>query len=129
MSTAILKLSEDGKLQQIHDKWFCNLSCPGERIINAKINQLHLISFWGLYILSGAMALIALLVFLLRMVRQFVRYKRREMNSASSSSISSSSHCSHIVFNFFNFIDEKEEAIKKMFAQFENRRTDASSET
>ncbi|GLT96788.1 hypothetical protein SLE2022_143870 [Rubroshorea leprosula] len=129
MSTAILKLSEDGKLQQIHDKWFCNLGCPGERIINAKINQLHLISFWGLYILSGAMALLALLVFLLRMVRQFVRYKRREMNSAPSSSISSSSHCSHIVFNFFNFIDEKEEAIKKMFAQFENRRTDASSET
>lgn len=127
ISTAILKLSENGKLEEIHDKWFCTVQCPGERVAKSEANQLHLVSFWGLYLLSGGIALTAFLVFLLRVVRQFVRYKRRqrqmEASASSSSSVSSGSHkWSRMIYNFFDFIDEKEEAIKKMFPKFEGHR-------
>ena len=118
MSTAILKLSESGKLSEIHRKWFCKMGCPGEKGQNSEPNQLHLISFWGLYLLCGAISLTALVIFLLRMVFQFVRYKRRSVSiSSSESSRSSNSQCSGIIYSFFNFVDEKEEAIKRMFAQ------------
>ncbi|XP_061966727.1 glutamate receptor 3.7 [Populus nigra] len=120
ISTAILKLSENGELQKIYEKWFCKMGCHGEKKHGNEPNQLNLSSFWGLYILCGAFALIALVVFLLRMVRQFVRYKRRQLRSSSPSSISSSTRCSHVIYHFFDFIDEKEEAIKKMFNQCEH---------
>ncbi|XP_022776636.1 glutamate receptor 3.7 [Durio zibethinus] len=120
MSTAILKLSENGKLQDIHDNWFCKMGCPGERKRNSEPNQLHLVSFWGLYLLCGSITLGALLVFILRTVRQFVRYRRRQMKlSSPSSSVQTTTRCSQVIYNFFDFIDEKEEAIKKMFMQCE----------
>lgn len=120
ISTAILKLSEDGELQKIYEKWFCKMGCHGEKKHGNEPNQLNLTSFWGLYILCGAFALTAFFVFLLRMVRQFVRYKRRQSLSSSPSSVSSSTRCSHVIYHFFNFIDEKEEAIKKMFNHCEH---------
>ncbi|KAG8640629.1 hypothetical protein MANES_13G070500v8 [Manihot esculenta] len=120
MSTAILKLSETGELQRIHKRWFCKKGCAGDKRRNSEPNQLHLISFWGLYLLCGVITSLALLLFLLRVVRQFVRYKRRQMQVASPSVISSATHCSQVIFHFFDFIDEKEEAIKKMFTPCEN---------
>ncbi|KAK7261086.1 hypothetical protein RIF29_27390 [Crotalaria pallida] len=115
MSTAILKLSESGELQKIREKWFCKMGCPEERKSNSEPNQLHLTSFWGLYLSCGVVSLTALLVFLLRSIRQYIRFKQRQKDNASSSSEPPASHCSQVVMNFFNFIDEKEEAIKKMF--------------
>ncbi|KAK4577288.1 hypothetical protein RGQ29_027706 [Quercus rubra] len=120
ISTAILKLSESGELQKIHEKWFCKMGCPGERRQNSEPNQLHMISFWGLYLLCGVFTIGALLVFLLQMVRQFVRYKRQQKKSAPPSPISSNPHCSQVIYNFFDFVDEKEEAIKKIFTQSDN---------
>lgn len=118
MSTAILKLSENGMLQKLHEKWFCKEGCPEERRQHSEPHQLHLISFWGLYLLCGTITFTAFLVFLLRMVRQYVRYKQQQMHPHSPSSSSSfSTRCSKAIFNFFDFIDEKEEAIKKMFTQ------------
>ncbi|KAK7272295.1 hypothetical protein RJT34_28798 [Clitoria ternatea] len=119
MSTAILKLSENGELQKIHDQWFCKMGCPGERKSDTKPDQLHLVSFWGLYLSCGIASLAALVVFLLRMIYQYSRFKQRQKDIASSSE-PSSSHCSRVIVNFFNFIDEKEEAIKKMFTQCDN---------
>ncbi|KAK4369421.1 hypothetical protein RND71_013213 [Anisodus tanguticus] len=59
MSTAILKLAESGKLQEIHEKWFCRLGCPTDRRKDSEPNQLHLSSFWALYLLSGAVTVLA----------------------------------------------------------------------
>uniref|UniRef100_A0A6M2EYM1 Glutamate receptor n=1 Tax=Populus davidiana TaxID=266767 RepID=A0A6M2EYM1_9ROSI len=129
ISTAILKLSEDGELQKIYEKWFCKMGCHGEKKHGNEPNQLNLISFWGLYILCGAIALTAFFVFLLRMVRQFVRYKRRQLLSSSPSSISSSTRCSHVIYHFFDFIDEREEAIKKMFNHCEHPHPQANPDT
>lgn len=118
MSTAILKLSENGMLQRLHEKWFCKEGCPEQRSQKSEPHQLRLISFWGLYLLCGIITFTAFVVFLLRMVRQYVRYKQQQMHPHSpSSSSSSTTRCSKAIFNFFDFIDEKEEAIKKMFTQ------------
>ncbi|XP_061363096.1 glutamate receptor 3.7-like [Gastrolobium bilobum] len=121
MSTAILKLSESGELQKIHDKWLCKMGCPGERNSNSEPDQLHLVSFWGLYLSCGVVSLAALVLFLLRIIRQYGRFKQRQKDIASSSSEPSGIHCSQVVVNFFNFIDKKEEAIKKMFTQCDNQ--------
>ncbi|KAF4382644.1 hypothetical protein CsatB_020725 [Cannabis sativa] len=121
MSTAILKLSETGKLQEIHKLWFCKIGCPGDNELDNEPNQLHLISFWGLYLLCGAFSLAALVIFLIRMIHQFVRYKRRENQNAPSLSNSpprpsSSGQCSGVISSFVDFVDEREEAIKNMFS-------------
>ncbi|KAK8547114.1 hypothetical protein V6N13_099856 [Hibiscus sabdariffa] len=122
MSTAILKLAETGKLQEIHARWFCKMGCPGQRRAKSEPDQLHLASFWGLYLLCGVITLAALLVFMLRMVRQYVRYRYRQRQMKlhrPSSSVRTTTSCSQVIFNFFDFIDEKEEAIKNMFMQCE----------
>ncbi|KAF8410699.1 hypothetical protein HHK36_003233 [Tetracentron sinense] len=127
MSTAILKLSEMGEIQKIHKKWFCKMGCIAERSRVSESNKLPLKSFWGLFLLCGVFTITALLVFLLRTVRQFVRFKRKQRGLVSSSSSESSSiHCSQVIYNFFDFIDEKEDAIKKIFKQCENPESQAS---
>lgn len=114
ISTAILKLSESGKLQQIHEKWFCKMRCPDGRRRSSKASQLQLISFWGLYLLCGAFALGALLVFLLRMIRSYVRHKRQQqLDLLALPSASPVYRCTGFVFSFFNFIDKKEETAKR----------------
>lgn len=121
ISTAILKLSETGKLQKIYTKWFCKMGCPDEERPGSYPNQLKLISFWGLYLLCGAFTLGALVIFLLRMVYLFVRYKRQQVNHSDVlATVSSNSQCSQVIFNFFEFMDEKEEAIKKMCSNSDN---------
>lgn len=127
MSTAILKLAEDGELQKIHDKWFCKMDCPEERSSNSGHNQLHLISFWGLYLSCGVVSLAALWVFLLRTICQYVKKQKQKDISSSSSSDPSVSHCSHAVHGFFNFIDEKDEASKKVFTQCDTPSTSTST--
>ncbi|CAM8887779.1 unnamed protein product [Rhodiola kirilowii] len=117
MSTAILKLSESGILQALRTKWFCKKGCPEDRKANSEPNQLRLINFWGLYLFCGTCALIALFLFLLRSLRQFMRYKKKQMESSLASPAMHSTTCSQVMYNFFDFIDEKEEAIKKMFVE------------
>ncbi|XP_050206201.1 glutamate receptor 3.7 isoform X2 [Mercurialis annua] len=128
MSTAILQLSETGKLQKIHEKWFCKKGCPEEKRQKSEPNQLNLTSFWGLYLLCGIVSLAAILLFLLRALRQFLRFKRRQILQASPSIISPSTRFSHVIFHFLDFVDEKEEAIKRMFTQWENPIPPISSE-
>ncbi|KAK6918873.1 Receptor, ligand binding region [Dillenia turbinata] len=113
LSTAILKLSETGDLQKIHDNWFCNKGCPGERIQKPEPNQLRFNSFWGLYLLCGSFTLFALIVSLLRAACQFVRYKKKQMSSSPSTSSTSRTRFYQVIFNFVDFIDEKEATIKK----------------
>ncbi|KAJ8763809.1 hypothetical protein K2173_003591 [Erythroxylum novogranatense] len=126
ISSAILKLSENGELQTLHEKWFCKMGCLGSNGDKNDPSELHIISFWGLYLLCGVISLIAFLVFLLRMIRQYARYKRQQMQTSLSSRIKSHTRCSQIVFNFLDFIDEKEEAIKRMYNQHENPQPQAS---
>lgn len=118
MSTAILRLSENGELQEIHDRWFCRGSCDKGSNRGSEPNHLHLRSFWGLFLICGAATVLAFLVFLLRTVHQFIRYNRKQRASSLVEQQSSSGR-SQAVYSFFDFIDEKEEAIENMFKQHE----------
>ncbi|MCL7023599.1 hypothetical protein MKW94_018708 [Papaver nudicaule] len=120
MSTAaILRLSENGDLQKINEKWFCRTGCLLRKGRRSEPNQLHLVSFWGLFLLCAIFTITCLLIFLFRMVRQYVQYKRKRRQLLAISSSDQTPHSttglSRVVYNFFDFIDEKEEAIKKMF--------------
>lgn len=125
MSTAILKLSETRKLQEIRKKWLCKTNCAEKSNWNPEPNQLHLKSFKGLYLVCIAITVSAFLVFVLRMIRQFVRYRQMERTCSiprASWSASPTMRLRELVFDFVEFVDEKEEAIKRMF-----RRSDDSN--
>ncbi|GLT69885.1 hypothetical protein SLA2020_419980 [Shorea laevis] len=65
MSTAILKLSENGELQKIHDKWLSRKACSTEGT-KQDVDCLPLKTFWGLFLLCGSTCFLALLLYLLR---------------------------------------------------------------
>ncbi|CAN0914525.1 Glutamate receptor 3.7 [Linum grandiflorum] len=108
ISTAILKLSENGELQKIHDRWFCKKGCSEERKKKGESNQLRLISFWGLYLLCGIVTLTALLIYIIRMIHQFAIHKHRQLQNVSPAAVATTTGCFQVANNFFNFIDEKE---------------------
>ncbi|WOL17775.1 glutamate receptor 3.7-like [Canna indica] len=116
MSTAILKLSEDGELQKLRKKWFCNTTCISQSGRSSKPNQLHFSCFWGLFVVCGVATMASLLLFLLRVICQFVHFNRKYCNPASRSELPNRG-CSQAIIKFFDFIDQKEEAIKNMFKQ------------
>ncbi|GLT54128.1 hypothetical protein SLA2020_273530 [Shorea laevis] len=76
MSTAILKLSESGELQKIHDKWLSRKACSSEDT-KQNVDRLQLNSFWGLFLLCGSACFIALLLYLIKMVHQYTRHSGR----------------------------------------------------
>ncbi|XP_058093352.1 glutamate receptor 3.7-like isoform X1 [Magnolia sinica] len=122
MSSAILRLSENGKLQELHEKWFCNgMSCEiQQNHRGSDPNHLHINSFWGLFLLCGVATLIAFFVFLLRSVCQFAHYRRKERDHSNMPEVLTRASFSQVIYRFFDFIDEKEEVIKNMFKQHES---------
>ncbi|CAH8361504.1 unnamed protein product [Eruca vesicaria subsp. sativa] len=117
MSTAILKLSEKRKQQNIGKKWLCKTSCLEKSDWKPEPNQLRLRSFKELYLFCIAITVSALLVFVLRIIRQFVRYRRMERTR-----LTPRAWLWGLMFDFMEFVDEKEEAIMRMF-----RRSDDSN--
>ncbi|GFZ09469.1 glutamate receptor 3.6 [Actinidia rufa] len=105
MSTAILKLSEDGELQRIHDKWLMRSACISQ---GAKLetDRLQLRSFSGLFLACGLTCLLALFVYFALMIRICRHY------TEESESIGSSSRSARLQ-TFLKFVDEKEEETKK----------------
>ncbi|XLS44025.1 hypothetical protein HN51_000890 [Arachis hypogaea] len=103
MSTAILKLSENGDLQRIHDKWLTRSACSSEGAKQG-IDRLETKSFWGLFLLIGIACLIALLCYLIRMTYRF----RRHYSNSTNLEVPSSSSCSSCLKSFFSFVNEKE---------------------
>jgi len=103
MSTAILKLSENGDLQRIHDKWLTRSACSSEGGKQG-IDRLELNSFWGLFLLSGMACFVALLCYGIRMVYRFSRH-------SNSSNLERSSHSARLR-SFLSFVNEREEEDK-----------------
>ncbi|CAL5366031.1 unnamed protein product [Camellia sinensis] len=107
MSTAILKLSENGELQRIHDKWLMGSACSLQGA-TLQVDRLQLRSFSGLFLICGLACLLALLVYFVLMVRQ---YSRHYVDKAAESS-NRSSPSAHLQ-TFLTFVDEKEEEVIK----------------
>ncbi|GLJ46345.1 hypothetical protein SUGI_0976910 [Cryptomeria japonica] len=105
MSTAILTLSESGELQRIHDKWLSKTRCDTQ-ITEVESTQLHLKSFWGLFLISGVASFVAVIVFLVRMIIQFIRKYDPSTSSFTSRSL-------HTLQSFASFVDEKDNGASK----------------
>ena len=69
ISTAILELSETGKLQQIHDKWLSNKGCISEQ--KETLNVLNLGSFWGLFLITGVASVSCVTCYIIRMIWEY----------------------------------------------------------
>ena len=109
MSTAILKLAENGTLQRIHNKWLTKSACSSEGA-KQEAERLHIKSFWGLFLLCGLSCLLALLLYLIKMLHQFC--KRSVHRSQSAYGLRS----------FLSFINEKED----VSSPSKRRRTETS---
>lgn len=116
LSSAILKLSENGDLQKIYKNSFCGTDCRAQSAERSRPEQLHLSNFLGLFILCGIAIAVSLLLFLLKSIRQFIRYKSKQQCPTEISNRG----CSQMIYSFFEFLDEKEEAIVNMFKQKQN---------
>ncbi|KAI5577947.1 hypothetical protein BDE02_09G149200 [Populus trichocarpa] len=107
MSTAILQLSENGELQNIHNKWLQRKLCSSQDI-GSSADQLQLQSFWGLFLICGIACLLALLIYFCTTFRQFSRHFPEE----SDSSVQSRSRSKRLQ-TFLSFADDKVEQWKK----------------
>lgn len=105
LSTAILRLSENGDLQRIHDKWLMKSACTSQAS-KFEVDRLQLNSFWGLFLICGLACLLALSIYLFQMVRQYSEHYSEELGSSEQTSRSASLH------RFLSFADEKEEAFR-----------------
>ncbi|CAN6554447.1 unnamed protein product [Malus baccata var. baccata] len=112
MSTAILTLSENGDLQRIYNKWLSRKICASETS-DIVSDQLQLQSFWGLFLIAGAVCFIALLIHLFSVLRQFKRHTPEAEDHSEPSShgnISSRSTLTHLL-TFLSF--EKRDESKR----------------
>ncbi|KAK4347563.1 hypothetical protein RND71_033902 [Anisodus tanguticus] len=104
MSTAILKLSENGELQRIHDKWLSGIACTSQNT-KLEVDRLQLKSFSGLFFICGLACFLALLIYFVMIACQYCQY---HPNSESSGESSRSGRLQ----TFFSFVDEKEESVR-----------------
>ncbi|KAK4491272.1 hypothetical protein RD792_002008 [Penstemon davidsonii] len=105
MSTAILTLSENGKLQKIHDKWLKSKACDIPSSDDS--DKLQLKSFWGLFVICGIACALALLIYFCLTLRQFKRYFTQQSEPSMQQGSSSRS-----IKRFLSFVDDKEEEAK-----------------
>lgn len=117
MSTAILKLSENGELQRIHDKWLMRSACASQGM-KFEVDQLPLTSFQGLFFICGLACFVALIIYFGLIGRQFTKHYPA-LSESTGRSIRSGP-----VQTFFSFVDEKEETIK---ARSKRKYTEGSS--
>ncbi|KAL8194071.1 hypothetical protein R6Q57_026313 [Mikania cordata] len=124
MSTAILKLSENGELQRIHDKWLMRSACSSQGT-KYEVDQLELASFKGLFMICGSVCFLAFIIYIALTIREF--YKHYPMLSESTGR----SVRSGPLQTFVSFVDEKEETIrarsKRKYSEGSSSRTDVDN--
>ncbi|KAK0578169.1 hypothetical protein LWI29_006222 [Acer saccharum] len=82
-SEAILKLSENGVLRSLEERWFAPSAECSVNITNNETESLTLSSFWGLYLISGGTSTICFIIFLVGLLRNY----RHDKQVASITSI------------------------------------------
>ncbi|XP_050125335.1 glutamate receptor 3.6-like isoform X2 [Malus sylvestris] len=113
MSTAVLKLSEKGDLQKIHDKWLMKSACSAEGAKQA-VDRLPMSSFWGLFLLSGTACFLALVLHVLRMAHQYYKHYDSDCESSQAKRLRS----------FVSFVNKREEEVK---SRTKRKRTEKAS--
>ncbi|KAE8673391.1 Apoptosis inhibitory protein 5 isoform 1 [Hibiscus syriacus] len=71
-SRAILRLSEDGTLKSLEEKWFApSPDCSANITDSSKTDSLSIHSFWGLFVISGVTSTICLLLFVAHLMNKY----------------------------------------------------------
>ncbi|XP_047318110.1 glutamate receptor 3.6-like [Impatiens glandulifera] len=112
MSTAILKLSENGDLRRIHNKWIKESACSSNQDAKLSVDRLQIKSFSGLFILCGVVCLIAVGVYFCRKLHQFNRDFVDEEDREVAAERSSEGSRLRKLKMFISFLDQKEEDVK-----------------
>ena len=100
MSTAIIKLSENGDLKRIQDLWLTSGNCAASSD-NMEISQLNLSSFWGLFLVTGTASALSLVIYLSRLLLQFSR-----LPSDAPESTNPGSRGKRFIKSFASYVDE-----------------------
>ncbi|KAK1432477.1 hypothetical protein QVD17_09374 [Tagetes erecta] len=119
ISTAILKLSENGELQRIHDKWLMRSACSSQGAKFA-VDQLELKSFKGLFYICGLACIIALFIYLGLVIHQYTKHKPH-LPEPSRARVKPGR-----LKTFISFVDEKHESVK---ARSQKRLKETTSRT
>lgn len=106
ISTAILKLSENGELQRIHDKWLIRSACSSQGS-KFSVDRLELKSFKGLFLICGLACFLALFIYLVLLIHQYTKHKPDHPSESTGRTLRSGR-----LQTFISFVDEKEESVK-----------------
>ncbi|KAJ8458197.1 hypothetical protein OPV22_031123 [Ensete ventricosum] len=118
LSTAILRLSENGDLQRIHDKWLPPAGCSSQDS-GIDSDRLSLGSFWGLFLISGLACLVALIIFFARILCQYNKYSSSQQKVGIPESERSFRRPMRLTSfkDLMAFVDKKEEDVKSVIKQ------------
>ncbi|KAK0580104.1 hypothetical protein LWI29_036408 [Acer saccharum] len=81
-SKAILKLSENGVLKSLEEKWFPPSPECSANATNNKTESLTFSNFWGLYLISSTTSTICFILFLVRLLRNY-RHDRQDTSQSN----------------------------------------------
>ncbi|XP_034893800.1 glutamate receptor 2.7 isoform X2 [Populus alba] len=86
VSKAILKLSENGELKTLEERWFApSRECSSSATDNDITESLSLQNFWGIYIITGATSTICFLLFLFRLLKNYHHQQDEDRGNATPS--------------------------------------------
>ncbi|KAF8096078.1 hypothetical protein N665_0318s0026 [Sinapis alba] len=132
MSTAILQLSEEGKLEKIRKKWLTyNHECSMQ-IADTENYQISVQSFWGLFLICGIVWFIALTLFCWKVFWQCQGLRpEEEGDEVRSSEVASSSRSGRSLRagsfkDLIKVVDKREVEIKEMLKQKSSKKLKAS---
>ncbi|CAD5320140.1 unnamed protein product [Arabidopsis thaliana] len=122
MSTAILQLAEEGKLEKIRKKWLTYDHECTMQISDTENYQISVQSFWGLFLICGVVWFIALTLFCWKVFWQYHRLRPEESDEvqARSEEAGSSRGKSLRAVSFKDLIkvvDKREAEIKEMLKE------------
>ncbi|KAF8063917.1 hypothetical protein N665_1177s0018 [Sinapis alba] len=132
MSTAILQLSEEGKLENIRKKWLTYSHECSMQIADTENYQISLQSFWGLFLICGIVWFIVLTLFCWKVFWQWQRLRTEEEgdevrgSEEASSSRSGRSLRAASFKDLIKVVDKRETEIKEMLKQKSSKKLKAS---
>jgi ionotropic glutamate receptor len=107
ISTAILQMSENGHLQQLTDYYLNSGNCGSSSGSTVSSNDLGLDTFWGLFLITGAVSVVCVLLYYARLIRQ--HHKQYKDDGAESDlSMSRSDRRKSFLRSLVTYIEEAE---------------------
>ncbi|KAL7214080.1 hypothetical protein ACSBR1_026490 [Camellia fascicularis] len=125
LSTAILRLSESGDLQRIHDRWISLDRCSAQ-VNQADQNVLSLNSFWGLFLIGGTTCFLALTIFFCKLCWQHRRFTPEDEEQDIDEPESIRPKSTSQMTSFRDFVDKKEHEVMESIKRKSDSKQEAS---